>query len=199
MKELKERNKAIKRNYKPEIGEIRKAGEIGYRGDNKFIWHTCISCSKERWVAIKRGKPGTLHCHPCSMLAQRGEQHHSWKGGRFKNKKGYIYVRLQPGDFFYSMADVTGYVRKHRLVVAKHLGRCLQLWEVVHHKNGIKDDNRIENLQLNSDVRHNQITILENRIKWLEAKLEEHSKLIKLLQWQTKELNRGLVKSGARE
>jgi len=67
--------------------------------------------------------------------------------------------------------------------MAKHLGRCLQAWEVVHHKNGVKDDNRLENLQLVSDQRHEQLTILENRIHYLEL---ENKRLAQLLSRQAR-------------
>ena len=110
-----------------------------------------------------------------------------WKGGRKKDKKkGYILVFLLPDDFFRPMADSKGYVSEHRLVMAKHLNRCLLPWEVVHHINGIKDDNRPENLRLLKCPKEHLpsiavqsqlkcqaklITQLQQRITLLEAEL----------------------------
>lgn len=180
------------------IGEIRRGKEIGGKGKNRFIWVACIDCGKERWVQCTNGKPLSQRCRSCASKGKPrlwGCANHNWKGGRKRNGS-YIEVKLYPDDFFYPMADKQGYVMEHRLVVAKAIGRCLHRWEIVHHKHAKysagsiedKQDNRYpENLQLVSDDRHNQITKLEVRIAYLEHKIEEQGKLIKLLQWQIKE------------
>lgn len=151
----------------PTIGDIKHGDELGYKSyKGKFIWHACYLCGKERWIPFVTGKPKNLRCHSC---ANRGVRH-NWKGGRRKHK-GYIYVWISPDDFFCPMATKEGYVSEHRLVIAKYLGRNLHSWEIVHHKNHIRDDNRIENLQLVSDDRHKQITILENEINQLKKRV----------------------------
>lgn len=84
-----------------------------------------------------------------------GSASHHWKGGRWITAQGYAVVWADPEHPFYdSMSFQIGqtngsrYFREHRIVMADHLGRPLMDHETVHHKNGIRDDNRINNLQL---------------------------------------------------
>ncbi|MCX5844307.1 MAG: HNH endonuclease signature motif containing protein [Deltaproteobacteria bacterium] len=75
--------------------------------------------------------------------SRKGSNHPSWKGGK-KRSHGYIYLTKKEHPF----ADKRGMIFEHRLVIEKHLGRYLKPEEVVHHINGVLDDNRIENLML---------------------------------------------------
>ena len=74
-----------------------------------------------------------------------GSNHPNWKGGKTKNK-GYILIYTKNQK--HPCSNNYGYVPEHRLVMEKYLGRYLKLNEKVHHRNGIKNDNRIENLEL---------------------------------------------------
>lgn len=60
------------------------------------------------------------------------------------NKNGYYYVYYKT----HPLADKEGRILEHRLVFERKLGRNLMPFETIHHKNGIKTDNRIENLEL---------------------------------------------------
>jgi transposase-like protein len=79
---------------------------------------------------------------------QVGEGHGRWLGGVIKNDQGYLYESVSTSDPMLTMAIRAGYVLQHRLVMARSLGRPLTNTETVHHINGKRDDNRIENLQL---------------------------------------------------
>lgn len=78
----------------------------------------------------------------------RGEKHGLWKGGRSKNRQGYVLVKVDWDSPFASMRNSSGYVQEHRLIMARHLGRPLRSWESVHHIDGDKSHNDITNLQL---------------------------------------------------
>lgn len=79
--------------------------------------------------------------------AERGDKNPRWKGGRRKCS-GYIMILLPTHPY----ADNRGYVLEHRLVMERHIGRTLLPTEVVHHINGVVDDNYIENLMLFKNI-----------------------------------------------
>jgi hypothetical protein len=81
-----------------------------------------------------------------------GARHGRWRGGITTSGEGYVLEMVPDSDTMAEMRTRSGYVMQHRLVMARALGRPLSPKESVHHINGDKRDNRLENLQL----RHGQ-------------------------------------------
>ena len=75
-----------------------------------------------------------------------GKKNSHWHGGRYQNKDGYVLVRI--GNH---------YEFEHRIIMKQYLGRNLASNEVVHHINGIKSDNMIENLRLVTPFEHSRL------------------------------------------
>lgn len=105
----------------------------------------CPQCRKHHQNICECGNKkvrASKQCAECRLLVFNTRPV-DWRGNKVKHKKGYIQVRVPNHPNASS-----GYVFEHRLVMEDHLGRLLFKNENIHHKNGIKDDNRIENLEL---------------------------------------------------
>jgi hypothetical protein len=74
-----------------------------------------------------------------------GKDNPSWKGGKTITSWGYIDIRIG-----------NKYVKEHRYVMEQHLGRKLDKSEHIHHINGDRTDNRLENLDLISPSLHSK-------------------------------------------
>lgn len=121
-----------------------RARDIGMGRKNKstpYIKSVCLNCGKGRWVKANRptSKGFTGLCKACSDTGS--------KRRRYKDD-GYWFVPIKPDDFYFPMANNQGYIQEHRYLMAQYLGRILESGEIVHHKNEIKDDNRMDNLEL---------------------------------------------------
>jgi len=81
-------------------------------------------------------------------LSAKNSNH--WKGGKAKEGRGYVYFYVPE----HPNAIHGRYILEHRLVIEKSLGRYLDKKEIIHHKNGIKTDNRLCNLELMSPSEH---------------------------------------------
>ena len=114
-------------------GRLKNKGKTRFKKGNSGYWKN-KNRSKKTKQKISKFFKGRF----------KGEKSSSWKGGRCRHMKGYIYI-YQPNHPFSTKG---GYIFEHRLIVEKHLGRYLKSTEYIHHKNGIKNDNRLKNLYL---------------------------------------------------
>lgn len=113
---------------------------------------TCRQCGKSFHVPPSRmgqAKFCSSHCYHASTIGK--PPHNKGKGTKkMLTDRGYVMVHMPD----HPRANAWGYVREHIVVMEGVLGRLIPLGSgVVHHKNGIRDDNRPENLEFIDDHR----------------------------------------------
>lgn len=132
----------------------------------KQLTLNCVVCEKS---FIQKRANNTEYCsHPCKKLGVfrkfkglpvKGPKKHI-KGSGYITNQGYkIHSVKHPN------ATKRGQILEHVLIMSKNIGRPLNKGETVHHKNGIRNDNRIENLELWSSS-HPPGQRVEDKIQW---------------------------------
>lgn len=89
----------------------------------------------------------------------KGEAHYSYRGGA-AFVDGYVSILVFEDDLAYCRPNTSGRVLEHRLVMGRALGRPLGERETVHHINGDRMDNRLENLQLRQGRHGNGVVVV---------------------------------------
>lgn len=78
-------------------------------------------------------------------------------------RNGYVYIHMR-----------TGWKLEHRVIMEEYLGRSLSAHETVHHKNGMRNDNRLENLEI-WDTRHPKGQRVDDKVEWAIEILREYA------------------------
>ena len=124
----------------------------------------CVGCKKEFKSRSLKRKYCSHQCYSQAKIGRHisfdtnGDKNPKWRGGLRINKFGYVFI-YSP---YHPYCNIDKVVVEHRLIMEKKIKRFLMPSEVIHHKNGITSDNRIENLELMSKSEH---SILHKKLK----------------------------------
>ena len=134
------------------------------------------TCPKCRSIARRVACPkcGELKQYASSVCkncySQRLDANGNWKGGKIVHKAGYIMVKVK------DWPKNNGYKFEHIIIMEEKLGRELFPGENVHHINGIRDDNRIENLELWIKAQPSGIRV-EDAVAWAKEILKRYAEV----------------------
>jgi ribosomal protein L24E len=159
-----------------------KACHVAWQRRNQ-VAHTCEFCGEEFLLSpsqayyvrqgTRAGRWCSKKCEGLGRALRPLDRLHNGKPARLDNNG---YVMIHEPD--HPKAIGGGWVSEHRFIVEQHLGRALAADEHVHHMNGVKDDNRLENLIVMGQNDHARLSAHDYRasVAAMQAELAEYRK-----------------------
>lgn len=143
------------------------------QGRREVQWRCKCACGNEIITvgnSLRKGYTSSCGCYRKEVTGRinhdrTGSDAPNWKGGRTLDKDGYVKI----------LVGKKTYRREHILVMEQHLGRALYDDETVHHKNGIRSDNRLDNLELRAS-NHGSGQTVEDLVVWAKEILARYDK-----------------------
>lgn len=133
------------------FGRLQVLGPSDKRVYGNIRWHCKCDCGNESIVfgsSLRAGKTKSCGCLTIERSrSRRGSLSSAWKGGR-RVEAGYIILTVDDASKYRLGAKKQNEIQEHVKVMSEYLGRPLITQESVHHKNGNRADNRLENLEL---------------------------------------------------
>lgn len=144
----RERAKSTKMGYSDEEFKEYLINEYSNKSINQIAKNLSVCSSTVRNYLIKYNIPLISH-KEANNKYNTGSKNPKWNGGRIKQSEGYILIYMPKHPH-----NINKYVYEHRYLVEKKVGRYLNSDEIVHHVDGNRSNNDINNLLLLSEYEH---------------------------------------------
>lgn len=132
------------------------------------VWLCSCDCGNKHTVSgaiLRDGRSRSCGCYLSDVNKRSsGINGKNWKGGRSRDGNGYIRLTVGPNQRIF----------EHIHIMETQLGRKLLPDEVVHHKNGIRSDNRIDNLELRVKSRHPMGASVDELLQWADELISRY-------------------------
>lgn len=106
----------------------------------------CINCGDKVEYDSRVARFKKYCCFNCQNIMTNNPR---WSGGKYQTN-GYVYTKRKS----HPNSNKEGYVAEHRLVIEKKIKRYLKSTEHIHHKNSIRSDNKLNNLEVTNNSDH---------------------------------------------
>jgi hypothetical protein len=134
-------------------------------GSTQAQWLCVCECGRVCVVLAQNLRSGNSRSCGCLQVEMAQNKKGPHGEGRQLTKQGYVKLYVEDGDRRYLRNPDSRYELEHVLVMSRSLRRPLLPEETVHHKNGERSDNRLDNLELWSSA-HPPGQRVEDKVKW---------------------------------